>query len=618
VPGTLRLMRVAVLPFNAAEGTKPAYGRQFAAFASEQLRSHAEADVNTVSYLTQIQDEDGSQRMAFVNISDDLLPYDQLKDLFEQAEVDLVMDGMLAEKEGAFELTVRFHEKGNETPIEQETLEFPRADIFVQLHSLVKRLAATSDVTLPDFLAGETMEFGTSDPEAFLSFLEGFDSLNYIQQANGQVAREFSPQGAFDALLMAVEADKEFEGPYHVLVQLARGCSHFRIGTFEMIEAALTKLQTLVPEDFGATFALAELHQGVGSLNKASELYEKAVQQNPEDPGLLGRLGMVQAQLGMPVNAERNLRKALALEGDDKPSADMLAMVLQQQGRDHEIPSIWKEIVEANPQNGLAHAKYGMSLFQAGKEEDGEKAFETALETVEDKVAIKRFYAPVLAQRSDFDRAMDFYEDVLEAAPGEIPVMIEYAQVLEAADRSFEVPDVLKNVLAANPDPNTRAQVLARLIELEQPKRAESVEAAREKMEAGDYGGALAQLKPMRNWLADYWKMWALLSSAYNRTAQPQEAEDAARRLLELFPGCEPAYGELREALVAQGKADEAYAILRYAASNNPQSLPMHINLAIAAKAAGHIEEARSLAKQIREAVGQNDELDSVLDELER
>lgn len=612
-------MRVAVLPFNAAEGTKPAYGRQFAAFASEQLRTHAEADINTVSYLTQIPDEEGVTRMAFVNISDDLLPYDQLKDLFEQAEVDLVMDGMLAEKDGGFELTVRFHEKGNEEPVEQDTTAFPKSDIFNQLTRLVHRLAARAEIDpMPEFLAGETIDFGSTDAEAFLNFLEGYDSLNYIQQANGAVALEFSPQGALDSLLAAVEADRQFEGPYHVLIQLARACAHYRIGNFEMLEEALTKLQDLVPENYHAVAARAELHLAVDSVNKASELYEKAVAMQPNDPAMVSRLGMVQAQLGMPVNAERNLRKALELEDDDKPSADMLAMVLQQQGRDHEIPSIWKGIIETSPQNGLAHAKYAMALFQAGKEEEGERAFENGLEQVEDAIAIKRFYAPVLAQKEEYDRAMDFYEDVLDAAPAEIPVMIEYAQVLEAAGREFEVPAVLKNVLSASPDANTRAQVMARLIELEQPKRAENVEQAREKMEKGDYQGALSQLKPMRNWLADYWKMWALLTSAYNRTEQPVEAEEAARRLLELFPGCEPGYGELREALVAQGKAEEAFQILRYAASNNQSSLPMHINLAIAAKAAGHVEEARQLAKQIREAVGPNPELDPVLDELDK
>lgn len=614
-------MRVAVLPFNAAEGTKPAYGRQFAAFPAEQLRVHAEADINNVSFLTQIQEEDGSARMAYVNISEGLLPYEQLGELFGQADVDLIMDGMLAESEAGFELTVRFHEKGNETPIDEETIAFARTDVFAQLQGLIGRLAKHAQIELPEVLAGDEMEFGTENGEAFLSFLEGFDSLNYIQQANGAVAREFSPEGAFEALANALELDPKFEAPYVVLVNLARACAQFRIGSFEMVEAALNKAREVVPDQMGAVFVLGELYQQTGDaqgLNRASEYFEKAIQMQPNDPGLYNRLGSVQMQLGMPVNAERNFRRALELEDDEKPSADFLAMVLQQQGRDHEIPAIWKSIVEAAPQNGLAQAKYAMALLQAGKEAEGEKVFESALDTVEDSTAVKRFYAPLLANKGEHDRAMDFYEDVLDVAPTEIPVLLEYAQVLEAAGRAFEAPNVLKTVLGANPDPNTRAQVLARLIELEQPKRAESVDAAREKMEQGDFQGALAQLKPMRNWLADYWKLWAMLSSAYNATEQYVDAEDAVRRLLELYPGCEPAYGELLNALSGQGKLEEAYQVLRYAAINNPGSLPIHINFALAARRFGQIEEARALAKQIREAVGPNPELEQILSEVDR
>jgi Flp pilus assembly protein TadD len=137
-------------------------------------------------------------------------------------------------------------------------------------------------------------------------------------------------------------------------------------------------------------------------------------------------------------------------------------------------------------------------------------------------------------------------------------------------------------------------------------------------MDAGDFDGAVRDLKPMRNWLADYWKLWALLCSAYNRLGEPKEAEDAARRLIDLFPGCEPAYGELVSALGAQGRHDEAYATMRVAASSMPASLPTHLNLALAAKRAGKVDEARALAKQIREAVGSNAEIEKILDEIEK
>jgi Flp pilus assembly protein TadD len=95
------------------------------------------------------------------------------------------------------------------------------------------------------------------------------------------------------------------------------------------------------------------------------------------------------------------------------------------------------------------------------------------------------------------------------------------------------------------------------------------------------------------------------------------EAEEAARRLLELYPACEPAFGELVVALHGQGKNEEAYQLMQYAATHNPQSLPIHINLGLAAKRDGHSDDARNLAKSIREAVGPNEEIEPVLVEME-
>ncbi|HWA82380.1 MAG TPA: hypothetical protein VG820_03030, partial [Fimbriimonadaceae bacterium] len=301
----------------------------------------------------------------------------------------------------------------------------------------------------------------------------------------------------------------------------------------------------------------------------------------------------------------------------DKPSADYLAMVLHQTGRAHEVPPIWKDIVAGDPQNGPAAGKLAVSLIQAGKNEEGERAFETALETVEDNTVIKRFYAPYLSEKGDVDRAMDFYEDCLDVAPTDVQLLLEYANTLKKAGRDFEIPKVLRDVLQANPDPNTRAQTLAWLIELEQPKRVESVEQAEKKMNEQDFAAAVRELKPLRNWLADYWKLWALLSAAHNRLGEAEEAEQAAKKLLELFPGCEPGYGELVTALGAQNKNDEAYHIMRFAAMNMPGALGIHINLALAAKRAGHADEAKSLARQIREAIGPNEELEPVLAEIE-
>ncbi|MEZ5163011.1 MAG: hypothetical protein R2688_04535 [Fimbriimonadaceae bacterium] len=83
-----------------------------------------------------------------------------------------------------------------------------------------------------------------------------------------------------------------------------------------------------------------------------------------------------------------------------------------------------------------------------------------------------------------------------------------------------------------------------------------------------------------------------VLATAYNQTGEHTEAEAAARRILEMFPSCEPAYVELNNALGGQGKNEEAYALMQIALGNMPQSLPVALSTAVAAKRVGREDEA--------------------------
>lgn len=620
------------------QGTPAYLGRQFSNFASEQIRLGTDAEVNSVSYLTQINEESGP-KVGFINFADMKLEDNQIKEILEQSGADVLVEGNMAATDSGFDLDVRFHHNGEEGPRRSENWKVSREEVFQVLHRLIKTIAEEAQIELPENLAGDEMPYGTDSPEAFLKFMEGYDAFHYVQQAQGRVVSEFSPEPAFRSLQEAMELDPDFLGPYEVLCELARACTSAQIGTFDIINEVLTKAEAAEPDEFKAFFIHGELMQAVNNQSAASDFYEKAVNArerthkarteddevdetyNGDMAALYSRVGLAQLQAGMPVNAERNFRKALELEGDQPQSADFLSMVLQQTGREHEIVPLWKGILEKNPQSAEAHVKYAVTLMNTGRDEEGIAAFEHALETVEQNTAIKRFYAPLLANKGDLDRAMDFFEDALDENPSDPQLLLQYAETLKMASREFEIPKVLRDVLNCNPDQDTRANTLAWLIELEQPKRAETVETARAKMEAGDFEGAIREMKPLKNWLADYWKMWALLSSAHNKLNQSEEAEDAARRLLELFPGCEPGYGELNAALDAQGKNEEAYHTMAYAFRNMPQSLGIFINLGLAAKRAGHEDEARGIARQIREALGateQIQELEPVLAEIER
>jgi hypothetical protein len=71
-------------------------------------------------------------------------------------------------------------------------------------------------------------------------------------------------------------------------------------------------------------------------------------------------------------------------------------------------------------------------------------------------------------------------------------------------------------------------------------------------------------------------------------------------------------------ALNSLERHEDAYNVMRFAAGNHPQSLGIHVNLALAAHRSGRGDEAKQLVRQIREAVGPNQELDKVFAEIER
>lgn len=611
-------MSIAAFPFNAGPNTSPALARQLANFAVDTVRSLSGKEIHQVNLLSQVEAD--TEQFVLVNPSEGINEYDILMQLMANSDgIDEVMDGLLLDKgAGKYELTFRIHNKAQNTPLVEEKIEFDDSGLFDALGKVIVALAQRVEHKVdPATLAGDEL-FGTGDVAAFKKFLEGYDALQYIDRAQGRVIAAFDPGPSLDLLLEALATDPEWEGPYMTAVQLCRASTQLRLGTPDKVVQTLTKLVDIAKDDSRALFALAEFYEAANDLQKATEALEEAHRREPNEPAILSRLGLLQIRLNMPVNAERNFRKAVEMEGDDKPSMDLLAQVLEQTGRAHEVPPLWKAIIDANPKNASALAKHAAWLIKAGKEDEGARAFDLALETLEDNTLIKRYYAPYLSQKGDLDRAMDYYEDCLDAAPADVPLLLEYAQTLQKAERAFEVPKILRDVLNLPVDQNTRANVGAWLIELDQPKRVEAVGSAQQRLEAGDADGAIRELKPLVNWLGDYWKMWLVLAQAYNRAGQFDEAEKASVNLLNLYPGFEPGYAELVSALGGQGRNEEAYNVLRNAIVQFPSSVPIAINLALAAKRTGRSDEARGLAKQLREAIGNDQNLEPVFAELER
>ena len=91
-------MKIAVLPFNAGPDTEPALARQTSGFIGEIVRQASKSDINPVSYMGRTE-ESGMPRFAHINPSESLNDKDMISDFFEKSGVQMVVDGLLTEKE---------------------------------------------------------------------------------------------------------------------------------------------------------------------------------------------------------------------------------------------------------------------------------------------------------------------------------------------------------------------------------------------------------------------------------------------------------------------------------------------------------------------------------------
>ncbi len=623
-------MSIVVFPLNAGPNTRPSLARQLSNFAQELAREATGAEIDFVTLSIQVP-EDGN-RIAMVNPSETLNEPEIVQGVFGQREdISHAVEGLLAKQEDeSYKVTIRCWERGNETPVDQSELTFKPENSFDAMRMLLEFICKSAGKELPADWKTGTAFIGTDDQVAFLKYLEGHDALLYINQAQGNVVSTFLPGPALELLNEALDADADWEAPYVSMVMLCRLCTQYRLGAADVMEGYLQKLVAKEPGDMRGWFALGELYEAMGEHNKASDAFEKCLNATPEDHAdravLLTKLGVSQMQAGMPANAERSLKKALDLEGPEKPSMGFLADILRASGRQHEIPALWKSIVDAVPENPWPRVQYANSLINdAGSEPEGLRAFDLGLETSENPVIIKRFYAPVLmniarrerdaehiAEANDMiDRALDMYEDCLDVEASDVALLMEYVDALMFANRSFEAPKVLRDILQLTDgrDQNIWANAQALLIELEQPKRAEAVEEARIKMEAGDVETGIKHLRPLKNWLADYWKLWAVMAQGLLAVNEDVEAQEASTRLLNLMPSYEPGYNLLVESLIRQSKGEEAYNIMSQVIPNFPQSLNMAVIYARSARHAGRNDEARNVASQIRSAASQNPQM---------
>lgn len=607
--------KITFLPFAVSDTIPAGVGRQFGNLLGSGFAGVEGVECENSLLMTQGQDGTISPAPA----SNDLVGQDVIRDVLNQNASDAVVDGLLNRADDQFSVTVRLSRRDAEAEVWQK--EAPLADLrqtLAEAHAwIVEQMGVQGSSPL---------RIEESKPEAFLKYLEGYDAVALAAQAQQGRAPRIDYLRGLDALLEAIALDPSLRAAYLAAIRLANSIIQARLAPPQEIEARLIKMAAANPEDPAVHRTLADLHRLTGRTQDAISAMDKAValaQASRTVPleavaEFLRYLGMLQQSAGMVANAELSFRRAAELEPYPKPSLELLTDLLFETNRSHEAPGVWRQVIDLEPTQPDAWIRYAGVLFRLDRKDDAKRALEDALERTSGNVLVKRYVATLLEEAGEHDRALDYYEDFLDAYPDHGETWLEYARALSSARRDHEVPDALRKALEANPNPHVKAHAQAWLFELENPKRVEAMKLAAEKVEREDLAGAVEDLERLVEWMPEYWKAWAFLANLYNRVGRHVDAERAAQHTLNLYPGSEPTYLDLANSLLGQGRHAEADSLLNQLAYHGLASVPLLITHAMVKKRLGKHDEARSIVAVVREAVGPgNQEVERVLAEIE-
>jgi len=198
--------------------------------------------------------------------------------------------------------------------------------------------------------------------------------------------------------------------------------------------------------------ALARLSESQGRNEQAEALYLDVIKKTPNDPVPEHRLGVVYAKLGRFPAATQHFARALALAPDNCDLLNDAGYFYYLAGNRAEAERCLRRAVQLRPDDARACTNLALLLGEMKRDEECLALFRRAAPT--GNQAYLNF-AYVLAQRGDYQRAMDAYDRILTEDPTRRVAAEAMVELSKYAPRKTRlpppmVPNVAPSQVAAN------------------------------------------------------------------------------------------------------------------------------------------------------------------------
>jgi len=165
------------------------------------------------------------------------------------------------------------------------------------------------------------------------------------------------------------------------------------------------------------------------ALDLALAEYRQAQESNADRPEAHLNLGVLQAQLGKPLEAERAYRTALRLDPSFAPTYVNLADLYRAQERDEEGEKILRQGLAVSPDDAALHHALGLLLVRRGRQSEALGALGRAAELRPNNPRYGYVFGVALHSAHQSARALEVLKQAHERHPGEREILVGLATI---------------------------------------------------------------------------------------------------------------------------------------------------------------------------------------------
>jgi len=199
------------------------------------------------------------------------------------------------------------------------------------------------------------------------------------------------------------------------------------------------------------------------ALDLALAEYRQAQELNADRPEAHLNLGVLQAQLGKPLEAEQAYRTALRIDPSFAPTYVNLADLYRAQRRDEEGENILRQGLAVSPNNAALHHALGLLLVRRGRQADALDALRRAAELRPDNPRYSYVFGVALHSAHQSTRALEVLRQAHEQHPGEREILIGLVTINRERGQLIAAIGYAKKLVELVPYDQGARQLLAEL-----------------------------------------------------------------------------------------------------------------------------------------------------------